>query len=115
SAACTRASKAARRGTGRAAAWRRATTLPSGAGTCPSSAHSSAQDCCTISLPPPSPRGAPDMPQPRSLIDVNAAVGPWPNGDCEALDASSLLSRMDALGIGRALVQHTVAETYEAA
>jgi len=55
------------------------------------------------------------MPQPRSLIDVNAALGPWPHGDCEALDVPSLLARLDALGVGRAVVYHTVAATYDAA
>jgi predicted TIM-barrel fold metal-dependent hydrolase len=55
------------------------------------------------------------MPQPRALIDVNAAIGPWPNGDSEALDVGSLTARLDALGIGSALVYHTVAATYDAA
>jgi predicted TIM-barrel fold metal-dependent hydrolase len=55
------------------------------------------------------------MPQPRSLIDVNACLGPWPHGDCEALDVPGLLSRLDALGIGCAVVHHTVAATYDAA
>jgi predicted TIM-barrel fold metal-dependent hydrolase len=55
------------------------------------------------------------MPQPRALIDVNAAIGPWPHGDCESLDAAALTSRLDALGIGEALVYHTVAATYDAA
>ena len=53
------------------------------------------------------------MPQPRNLIDVNAALGPWPHGDCEALDVPALLSRLDALGIGRAVVHHTVAAMYD--
>lgn len=55
------------------------------------------------------------MPRPPHLIDVNAAVGPWPHGDCEALDAVALLRRLDALGIDRALVHHTVAATYDPA
>lgn len=53
--------------------------------------------------------------QPRSLIDVNAAIGPWPHGDCEALDVASLLARLDALGIDSAVVHHSVAETYDPA
>lgn len=55
------------------------------------------------------------MPRPTSLIDVNAAVGPWPHGDCEELDVRNLLARLDALGIDRALVHHSVAATYDAA
>jgi predicted TIM-barrel fold metal-dependent hydrolase len=55
------------------------------------------------------------MPQPRALIDVNAAIGPWPHGDCESLDVASLTARLEALGIGTALVYHTVAATYDAA
>ncbi len=55
------------------------------------------------------------MPPPRTLIDVNAAIGPWPNGDCEALDAAAMVERLDALGIAQAVVHHTVAATYDAA
>jgi predicted TIM-barrel fold metal-dependent hydrolase len=51
----------------------------------------------------------------RALIDVNAAIGPWPHGDCEGLDVASLTARLDALGIDSALVYHTVAATYDAA
>ena len=54
------------------------------------------------------------MTQPRAVVDLNAAIGPWPNGDCEALDAASLLHRLDALGIAQAVVHHTVAATYDA-
>ena len=55
------------------------------------------------------------MSPPRTLIDVNATVGPWPHGDCETLDVAGLLARLDALGIERALVHHSVAATYDAA
>ncbi len=51
----------------------------------------------------------------QRLVDVNAAIGPWPHGDAPELDAASLLACLDRLGIGRALVHHTVARHYDPA
>ena len=55
------------------------------------------------------------MPRPRTLFDANAAIGPWPHGDCETFEVGSLLARLDELGVDRALVHHSVAVTYDAA
>lgn len=52
---------------------------------------------------------------PHRLVDVNAAIGPWPHGNAPELDAASLVAWMDRLGIERALVHHSTAWLYDPA
>ena len=49
------------------------------------------------------------MPASARLIDVNAAIGPWPHGDCPELDVALARRALDRLGIEQALVHHSTA------
>ena len=49
------------------------------------------------------------------LVDVNAAIGPWPHGNAPELDARSLVTQLDRFGIEQALVHHSTAWLYDPA
>ena len=49
------------------------------------------------------------------LVDVNAAIGPWPHGNAPELDARSLVAQLDRFGIEQALVHHSTAWLYDPA
>jgi predicted TIM-barrel fold metal-dependent hydrolase len=49
------------------------------------------------------------------LVDVNAAIGPWPHGDAPELDVRSLVAQLDRFGIEQALVYHSTAWMYDPA
>lgn len=48
-------------------------------------------------------------------FDVNCALGRWPDGGPTYEDAAQLLAAMDGLGIGRALVRHSLGLHHDAA
>jgi hypothetical protein len=48
------------------------------------------------------------------LFDVNCILGKWPEGGPTLDDRTALLAAMDRLGIGRALVRHTLGWHYHA-